>query len=224
MKNKSRLMIIAIILILIMAIMYFDVISWFSVDNINGLLNEWKDQVKSQRLLVSIVGIGVYMAVVSLALPVASLITLSMGILLGFTNGVIVVVIGATLGAAVNFLLTRYLIGDAIQKKYGDKLKKINQELEENGKSYLLTLRLIPIFPFFLINLAAGLSNVRFSTFIVTTMLGIIPGTSAYVYLGSSLSSLTEGSPGVPTNVIVAFVALGVLALVPVIYKKIKKK
>jgi uncharacterized membrane protein YdjX (TVP38/TMEM64 family) len=110
-----------------------------------------------------------------------------------------------------------------VQRKYGEKLEKFNKELEVNGKNYLLTLRLIPIFPFFLINLFAGVTKIKPLTFLWTTSLGIIPGSFAYAYSGYAVAKL-GAEPGVPKNLIFAFLLLAVLSTVPVLYKKLKAR
>ena len=93
------------------------------------------------------------------------------------------------------FLAARYFLGEGIQNKYGDKLARFNREIEENGASYMFTLRLIPIFPFFLVNLFAGVTSIKASQFLVTTSLGIIPGSLAYTWLGYAGATIGQGIP-----------------------------
>ncbi len=130
---------------------------------------------------------------------------------------------GATLGAFIIFIAARFFIGEMVQRKYGEKLEKFNKELEVNGKNYLLTLRLIPIFPFFLINLFAGVTKIKPLTFLWTTSLGIIPSSFAYAYSGYAVAKL-GAEPGVPKNLIFAFLLLAILSIVPVLYKKLKAR
>lgn len=223
-KNKVKLLVAVLVILLILAGRLFEVQALFSMEKINSNLEQLQAFVSSHLILSSLLFIAIYTAVVALALPIASVLSLGAGLIMGLEVAVFSVVIAATLGASINFLLTRYLIGEQIQLKYKDKLAKINKELDVNGRSYLLTLRLIPLFPFFLINLAAGLSNVGFKTFVWTTALGIIPGTFAYVYLGTSLKYLSDDQPGLPMPIVIALVLIGIMALLPVFYKKIKSK
>jgi uncharacterized membrane protein YdjX (TVP38/TMEM64 family) len=130
--------------------------------------------------------------------------------------------IAATIGATLAFLVTRYLLHDTVMRKFGNRLEKLNKELETRGLNYLLFLRLVPIFPFFLINLAAGLTRLPLRTFVIGTMLGIIPGGFVYCNAGASLATVTTLGEVATPRVLGSFALLGLFALVPVIYGKIR--
>ncbi len=166
--------------------------------------------------------IAVYVAAVALSVPGAAVLTLAGGFAFGAVAGTLLVNVGATAGAALVFLAARYLLGDWVQKRYGERLAAFNAEVERNGARYLLTLRLIPLFPFFLINLLAGLTTVRFTTFVWTTAAGIIPGSFVYAYAGSRLSVIDSPGDIVSWKVLSALVLLGALALVPVAREKLR--
>ena len=140
-----------------------------------------------------------------------------------FFLGALYVNVAATTGATLAFLFARYIAGQSLQAKYGDRLARFNEELESNGWSYLLTLRFIPIFPFFLINLFAGLTNIRLRTFVWTTSVGIFPGSLIYAYAGQQLGTISAVKDIFSTKVLLAFLLLATLAVFPVIYKKIRK-
>jgi uncharacterized membrane protein YdjX (TVP38/TMEM64 family) len=165
----------------------------------------------------------VYIAAVALSIPGATILTLTAGFLFGFF-GVIYVNIGATAGAILAFLVARYLIGDWVQKRYGERLASFNKEIADNGYNYLLTLRFIPLFPFFLINIFAGLTRVPLATFAWTTMVGILPGSFVYIYTGRQLGIIEKPGDILSWQILLAFVLLGLLVLSPVIIKKIMKK
>jgi uncharacterized membrane protein YdjX (TVP38/TMEM64 family) len=165
----------------------------------------------------------VYIVAVALSIPGATILTLTAGFLFGFF-GVIYVNIGASAGAVLAFLAARYLIGDWVQKRYGEKLASFNREIADNGYNYLLTLRFIPLFPFFLINIFAGLTRVPLATFAWTTMVGILPGSFVYIYTGRQLGMIDKPGDILSWQIILAFVLLGLLALSPVLIKKIMKK
>lgn len=165
----------------------------------------------------------IYIVAVALSIPGATILTLTAGFLFGFF-GVIYVNIGASVGAILAFLAARYLIGDWIQKRYGEKLASFNNEIAENGYNYLLTLRFIPLFPFFLINIFAGLTRVPLATFAWTTMVGILPGSFVYIYTGRQLGIIDKPGDILSWQIILAFVLLGLLVLSPVLIKKIMKK
>jgi len=164
--------------------------------------------------------IGVYITVIVLALPGAAVMTIGGGVLFGVLPALVFANIAATTGATISFLMARYLIGDWVQNKYKKSLIKFNQEMSENGKNYLLTLRLIPIFPFFMINLASALTKVSLFTFAWTTSLGIIPGSFAYALAGNNLSNIQSAKGILSKEVIVVFVILGILSLAPPLAKK----
>jgi uncharacterized membrane protein YdjX (TVP38/TMEM64 family) len=138
--------------------------------------------------------------------------------------GTLYVNIGATVGATLAFLVARYLFHDVIQNKFGPRLEKINRELETRGFNYLLFLRLVPVFPFFLVNLGAGLTKVPLRTFIFGTMIGIIPGSFVFCNAGASLATITSVSEVASPRVLGSFALLGLFALVPVFYQKFKRK
>ncbi len=135
----------------------------------------------------------------------------------------LLVVLGL-IGATLAFLVTRYLLRDVIQRKFGGKLEGINTELETRGFNYLLFLRLVPLFPFFLINLAAGLTRLPLRTFFFGTMLGIIPGGFVYVNAGASLAGIDSLSGIASPRILGSFALLGLFALVPALYMKFKSR
>jgi uncharacterized membrane protein YdjX (TVP38/TMEM64 family) len=168
--------------------------------------------------------IAVYVLATALSVPGAVILTLAGGFLFGTATSVIYIDIGATAGAACAFLSARYLLGNRLQQKYGGQLAKFNSEMDRNGASYLLTLRLIPVFPFFLINFLAGLTKVPFRTFLWTTSLGIIPGTAVFAFAGQQLGSIDSPADILSKKVIAAFAALGLFALAPAVWKRIKNE
>lgn len=188
---------------------------------------QYRDQLltitNEQYFLIASVFVLTYIIVVALSIPGATILTLTAGFLFGFV-GVLYVNAGATAGAVLAFLAARYLIGDWIQKRYGDRFESFNKEIAENGYNYLLTLRFIPLFPFFLINIFAGLTRIPIITFAWTTMVGILPGSFIYIYTGSQLGGIDKPGDILSLQIILAFVLLGLLALSPVIIKKILKK
>jgi uncharacterized membrane protein YdjX (TVP38/TMEM64 family) len=176
--------------------------------------------VHSQRMLSSVVFVLTYIVVVAVSIPGATVLTLLGGFLFGPALGLLLVNIGASSGAILIFLAARYIMHDALQSRYGAQLAKLNGELEKNGASYLLTLRFIPLFPFFLINLLSGLTPVSLFTYTWTTVLGIIPGSLVYILLGSSGATLdTAGNPFSPA-LIAGLILLALVSLIPVLVKK----
>ena len=166
----------------------------------------------------------IYIAQTALSLPGAAVLSVAAGAIFGTVMGTVYANIAATIGATLAFLVTRYLLRDTVLAKFGDQLEGINRELEARGLNYLLFLRLVPIFPFFLINLAAGLTRLPLRTFVVGTLLGIIPGGFVFVNAGASLATITSLSGILSARVLGSFALLGLFALIPALYNKIKSR
>jgi uncharacterized membrane protein YdjX (TVP38/TMEM64 family) len=162
----------------------------------------------------------VYILQTSFSLPGATIMTLAGGFLFGSLWGPIYVNIGATTGATLAFLAARYLFHQWVERKFGDRLGPIQDGFAKNAFSYLLTLRLIPFFPFFLVNLLSGLTRVKVSTYVVATAVGIIPGSVVYTFAGRQLGTINALSELVSPRLLLAFSLLGLLMLIPVVYRK----
>jgi uncharacterized membrane protein YdjX (TVP38/TMEM64 family) len=175
--------------------------------------------------LVMVAGfMAIYIVQTALSLPGAAILSLSAGAIFGSIMGTIYAVIAATIGATLAFLVTRYLLRDVVLNRFGSKLEGINKELETRGLNYLLFLRLVPLFPFFLINLAAGLTRLPLRTFFFGTLLGIIPGGFVYVNAGASLAAIDSLSGIASPRILGSFALLGLFALVPALYVKFKSR
>ena len=168
--------------------------------------------------------IGIYIVTVAFSLPGATILTLSGGAIFGAFYGTLVVNVGATIGATLAFLISRFLLRNWVEKKFGDKLKPFNEGFSKNSINYILFLRLIPVFPFFLVNLVSGLTQIRLSTYFFGTMFGIIPGTFIYANAGSNLASIQSLKDITSPGVLSAFALLGLFALIPTLYNKFKNK
>jgi uncharacterized membrane protein YdjX (TVP38/TMEM64 family) len=167
---------------------------------------------------------AVYIIQTALSLPGAAILSLAAGAIFGSMMGTVYAVTAASIGATLAFLVTRYLLQDFVLARFGSKLEGMNRELEQRGFNYLLFLRLVPVFPFFLINLAAGLSRLPLRTFVVGTLLGIIPGGFVFVNAGASLTTITSLSGIASPRVLGSFTLLGLFALLPVFYNKLKRR
>ncbi len=168
----------------------------------------------SERPLLTLaLAFAVYVLVTGLSLPGASVLSLAYGWLFGFATGLVLVSFASTSGAIIAFLLSRYVLRDAIQQRFGPRLADFNERLDREGAMCLFTLRLIPAVPFFVINLVMGLTEMRLRTFWWVSQLGMLPGTCVYLWAGASVPSLTKlTQPGisiVSPQLIIAFIALG---------------
>jgi uncharacterized membrane protein YdjX (TVP38/TMEM64 family) len=171
-----------------------------------------------------VIGFFVYAGAVAFSLPGGLILSLSMGFVFGRWVGTVLVVLAATVGATIVFLAARYIFADAARKRLGALGEKINAGFTENAFSYMLFLRLVPAFPFFLVNLAPAFTSIPLRTFVLATFIGIIPGTFVFVNLGETLGRIDSLQGLVSVETLGAFALLGLLALVPIIVKKMKSK
>jgi uncharacterized membrane protein YdjX (TVP38/TMEM64 family) len=160
----------------------------------------------------------IYILVTSLSLPGAVVMTLAGGALFGLLTGTVVVSFASTIGATVACFVSRFVLRDWVQGKFGAKLKTVNEGIEKEGAFYLFTLRLIPVFPFWLINLVMGLTKMPLKTFYLTSQVGMFPGTIVYVNAGKELAKVDSLSGILSPGLIFSFVLLG---LFPIITKKL---
>ena len=188
------------------------------------------DFVSQNAVLAVISFIAVYAISTALSLPGASILTVAGGFLFGGLVGSFWVVIGATLGATGIFLAARTAFGDLLQARAGPFLKKMEAGFQENALSYLLFLRLVPVFPFFIVNLVPAFLGVPLRTYVIATFFGIIPGSFVYASVGAGLGSFFDANAeaslaGVLTpEIIVALVGLSLLSLAPIVIKRVKRK
>ena len=153
----------------------------------------------------------IYIAVTALSIPGAAIMTLAAGAIFGFTTGLILVSFASAIGATLAFLVARYLFQDSVQRRFGAQLKTINDGIEKDGAFYLFTLRLVPIFPFFLINLAMALTPLRTWTYYWVSQVGMLAGTAVYVNAGTQVAQLESTSDILSADLLIAFALLGLL-------------
>lgn len=158
----------------------------------------------------------IYVTVTALSLPGAAVMTLAGGSLFGLLTGTVVISFASTIGATLAFLLSRFVLKDWVQKRYKDKLRTINQGIEKDGAFYLFTLRLVPVFPFFIINLVMGLTPIRTSRFYLVSQMGMLPGTLVYVNAGTQLAQINSLKGILSPGLLLSFALLGV----PLLAKK----
>ena len=200
--SKGKLLVAAVIALAIAAFFLLDLKQYLSVDFFRGLFAD-------NPLRTGVVFFLVYVAVTGLSLPGAAVLTLAAGAIFGLAWGTLVVSFASSIGATLAFLASRYVLRDTVQARFGDKLKPINEGVAREGAFYLFALRLVPAFPFFVINLVMGLTPIRTWTFYWVSQVGMLAGTLVYVYAGTQLGQfkLTFG-------LLAAFVLLGVFPLV----------
>ena len=181
--------------------------------------------------VLAVIGFGlIYAVVVAFSLPGGAIMTLTAGFLFGTIGGGLIVVVGATLGATGLFLIARTALGDVLRAKAGPFLARMEEGFRENALSYLLVLRLIPLFPFWLVNLVPAFLGVSTTHYVIGTFFGIIPGTFVFASVGNGLGALLDAGEDPNLGVIFqpevlgSLVALALLSLLPVLYKRHQAK
>jgi uncharacterized membrane protein YdjX (TVP38/TMEM64 family) len=220
--NRKKILILLLAAIFISLFFWFDLGRYLTLESLKQNRDYLATLYRDHRLATVAIFMAIYIIQTALALPGAAILSLAAGAVFGALMGTLYANIGATIGATLSFLVARYLFHDTIQGKFGPRLEKINKELDNAGFNYLLFLRLVPLFPFFLINLAAGLTKIPLRTFFLGTMFGIIPGGFVYCNAGASLASINSVGEIVSPRVLGSFALLGLFALIPVIYAKIR--
>jgi uncharacterized membrane protein YdjX (TVP38/TMEM64 family) len=229
MKHFKKYFPLLLILALALIAWFSGVSRYFNLESLRAHQQTLEVLVKDHLLISLLTFMGCYIIVVGLSIPAASFMTIAGGILFGQWIGTGMTVIAATLGASVLFASARLASTDLGSRKKGSWVHKMQKGFQENAFSYLLTLRLIPIFPFAAINLAAALLQIPFRTFFFGTLIGIIPGAFVYTSMGVALRTVLQ-KPNFTANLILdpriltAFIGLGLLSLLPVVYKWVQHR
>ncbi len=214
--NKIIIVLAIVLLILLFRLLHLD--DYLTL----AYLQESREQLAllyAERTgLVIAVYMLIYIVATALSLPGAMILTLAGGALFGLVTGTIVISFASTIGATLACMVSRFLLRDWVQKRFGDKLQRINAGMEREGGFYLFTLRLIPVLPFFVINLAMGLTRIKLSTYYWVSQLGMLPATIVYVNAGKELGQLNSLAGILSPGLIFSFVLLG---LFPLTVKKI---
>jgi len=216
--NAQKIIIVLIIVGIIAAFKIFNLGDYLSLSYIKESQQNFQELYSQNRLAVIAGYMGIYILVAALSLPGAAVMTLAGGAMFGLLVGVVVVSFASTIGATLACFVARFVLRDWVQTKVGDKLKTVNQGVEKEGAFYLFTLRLIPVFPFWLINLGMGLTKMPLKTFYWVSQIGMLAGTVVFVNAGKELGKIDSLSGILSPTLIGSFVLLG---LFPIITKKL---
>jgi uncharacterized membrane protein YdjX (TVP38/TMEM64 family) len=222
--RSGKFIIAAAIGLAIGAFFWFDLDTYLTLETVKANRDQLLAFTDEHRTAAAVSFIAVYSLVAGMSLPGATILTLVGGFLFGSVMGTVFVNLGATSGATLAFLTARYLLRGWVEQTFGQKLSPIQEGFAKNAFSYLVTLRLVPLFPFFLVNLVSGLTRVRLGTYVLATALGIVPGSFVYAYAGRQLGTINSLKEIASPNVILAFTLLGLLALVPMLYRRFAGK
>jgi uncharacterized membrane protein YdjX (TVP38/TMEM64 family) len=218
--SAGKIAVILAIGVAVVVFFYFDLGQFLSLQALKDNRDDLLSFTETHAAVAATLFVLIYVAVTGLSLPGAVILTLAGGFLFGAVWGTLFVNLGATAGATLAFLASRYLLRDWVERKFGKWLGPVQQGFANNAFSYLMTLRLIPLFPFFVVNLVSGLTRMNVGTYVAATAIGIIPGSFVYAYAGRQLGTINSLKDIASPGVIGAFVLLGLLALVPSLYKK----
>ncbi len=228
--SPMRLIPVAVLIAGLVAFFALDLDDYVSLSALKENRQMLANWVEDAGLLALAVYVLAYAVVTAFSIPGGAIMTIAGGFLFGPWVGGALTVVGATVGATILFLSARYAFADLLRARAGAAVRKMEEGFRENAFSYMLFLRLIPVFPFFLVNLVPAFLGVRLSTYVIGTGLGIIPGTFVYASLGDGFSAVVEKGGDIDLGIIfeprflLPIVGLGALALVPVVYKKLRSR
>ena len=223
--KNLRYIIIFFILILISIFFFSDLKNFFTLGYVKENLINIRLLFKENVLLFSLIFSLIYIMSSALSLPFATLLTLLSGYIFGLTLGTLIVSLCSTVGASIAFLTSKFLFYNFIQKKYKKQLVTINNEFINEGIFYIFALRLVPVFPFFVVNIVTSLLPIKLSTFFWVSMLGMFPATLVYVNAGNELSKINSFSDILSFQVLISFSLIGILPLtIKFLLNKIRRK
>ena len=226
-RRLAPLAAIAAAILLFFALGYDQYLSFEVLKENRHALLEWRHRNETAAVLIFIIG---YVVAVALSVPGAVWMTIAGGFLFGTLFGTLYAVVAATIGAALVFILARYALGDYLRSKAGPTVRKMESGFRKNALSYLLFLRLTPVFPFWLVNLASAFLGIRLSTFIIGTLFGIIPLSAVYASVGNGVGAVIDAGQSPDLSIIFdpailgPLIGLAIVALLPVAYKAIKER
>lgn len=210
----SRLLLLAVVVGLIGAFYALGGTRYLSWEAVKGGVDGWTAQAEAAPLLAVTVFFAVYVAVTALSLPVSTVLGLLAGALFGRWLGTAVVSVASTLGATLAFLISRYLLRDWVRARVGTRLAVVERGVERDGAFFLFTLRLVPVFPFFLVNAAMGLTAMPAGTFAAVSWAGMLLGTFLYVNAGTALAEMESPRDALSPAVVGSLALLGLAPLV----------
>lgn len=211
--NNKKILIFTMILLFVAAFFFFDLGQYLTLEYFKSQRDAISAYQTSNPLQTALIFFLVYVAVTGLSLPGAAVLTLAAGAIFGLWWGVLIVSFASTLGATIAFLVSRLLLRDWVQEKFGQNLKAINRGIEKEGAFYLFTLRLVPIFPFFVINLVMGLTPIRVLQFFFVSQVGMLAGTFVYVNAGTQLAQIDSLGGILSPGLLLSFALLGIFPL-----------
>lgn len=209
----NKKLVFGILLIATIILLAVNFSQYLTLDNAKAQQLALNSFIGENFLFASISYFVIYVGLTAFSVPGATVVTLLGAALFGFWYSLLLVSFASTIGATIAFLSSRYLLKDWVQARFGDKLSAINQGVEKDGAFYLFSLRLIPVFPFFLINLLMGLTPISIGRYYLTSQIGMLPGTAVYLNAGTQLADINSLSGILSPTVLASFALLGVFPI-----------
>ena len=213
-QSIGRIIVILLLIAVVTAYVLFDVGQYLTLDYLKSRQHEFITFYQKNQLLTIGTYFAIYVLVTAVSLPGAAIMTLAGGAVFGVTTGTIIVSFASTIGATLAFLVSRLLLRNFIQRRFHEKLVAINDGIQKDGAFYLFTLRLIPVFPFFVINLAMGVTPIRTLQFFFVSQIGMLPGTIVYVNAGSQIAGINSLGGILSPGLLLSFALLGIFPLI----------
>lgn len=217
MKSK-KILILIVIAGLVVAVKGLNLDQYLTLAYLKESLDRFKALYENHRAMVIAGYFVIYVLTTSLSLPGASPLGIAGGALFGFWTATLVVSFASTIGATLACSVSRFLLRDWIQNKFGDKIAKVNEGIEKEGVFYLFTLRLIPVFPFWMINMVMGLTRMSLFKFYLVSQIGMLPGTMVFVNAGKELAKIESVKGILSPSLIISFALIGIF---PITVKKL---
>lgn len=214
----KKIILIAILLTLGVGFFAFDLNQWLTLENLKAGQAQFAQWQQQSPVLVGLAFTLLYILVTGLSLPGAAIMSLAAGALFGLLWGTVIVSFASSIGATLAFLVSRYLLHDWVQGRFGERLQAINRGVEQEGAFYLFALRLVPLFPFFIINILMGLTRIKTWTFYWVSQLGMLAATVVYVNAGTQLAQIESLGDILSPGLVLSFVLLGIF---PLLAKKV---
>jgi uncharacterized membrane protein YdjX (TVP38/TMEM64 family) len=219
---RGKVALLGLLALVVIAFFALDAQRYLSLDSVKVHRDALLAFTNTHVIVALAIAFVVYVLATAFSVPGGLVLSLTMGFLFGRWVGTVLIVIAATIGATLVFSAARYLFADAARRRMGALGEKINAGFTENALNYLLFLRLVPLFPFFLVNLAPAFTTISLRTFVLGTLIGIIPGSFVFANLGQTLGRIDSLAGLLSMETIAAFILLGLLALVPVVVRKVR--
>jgi len=220
--RSPRFRAVVLCILVVLLVWHAGVRDVFSVAYLRSARLQLLAFIRAHHAPAAVLFVMVYVAVCAAMLPVTAVMMFAAGVLFGFSEGLMLTVLGATCGAGAAFLVSRHLLGSWLQRRFAAQLAAFNREFAAHGVTYLLTMRFIPVFPFWMINLLAGCTRMPLGEFLWTTAVGVLPSAAVFVFLGGRMAHVRSLREALSAPTLLALAVPGVFALVPVLMRRVR--